>query len=64
MAGPALVIGGNVLWVIGSVALMVGGWIAPNRLGYAFIGAQAVAVAVLAALELAALRRTPVTAMA
>jgi hypothetical protein len=52
LAGPVLVIGGNVLWVIASVALMAGDWIAPNGLGYAFIGAQAVAVAILAGLEL------------
>jgi hypothetical protein len=62
--GAAVVIGGNVLWVVGSVALMVGGWIAPNALGLAFIGVQAAAVAVLAALEACALRGTPAPAAA
>jgi hypothetical protein len=57
IVGPALVIGGNVLWVVASAALTVGDWIAPNGFGYVFIGAQAVAVALLATLELVALRR-------
>ena len=56
-AGVWLVIAGNVMWVAGSLWLMVGGWIAPNVLGYAFIAAQALAVALLAALEHVALRR-------
>lgn len=60
LAGAAVVIAGNVLWVIASVELMLGDWIAPNRFGYAFIGVQALAVAVLAALELYALRRSGV----
>jgi hypothetical protein len=63
LAGPVFVIGGNALWVVASAALMIGDWIAPNGFGYLFIGAQAAAVAVLAALELAALRRGPVRAM-
>lgn len=50
------VIIGNDLWVAGSIVLMFGGWITPNALGYAFIGAQAVVVAVLAVLEYRALR--------
>jgi hypothetical protein len=57
IAGPVMVIGGNALWVVASVALMVGDWIVPSGFGYLFIGAQAAAVAVLAALELAAFRR-------
>ena len=56
-AGVWLVIIGNVLWVVGSLWLMVSGWIAPNALGYVFITAQALAVALLAALEHVALRR-------
>jgi hypothetical protein len=52
-----LIIDGNVLWVAGSLWLMVGSTIAPTALGHAFIGAQALAVAVLAALEYAGLRR-------
>lgn len=60
-----LEIAGNLLWVAASVALMVGDWISPNLLGHAFIAAQALVVAALAALEHAALRRLssgPVTA--
>jgi hypothetical protein len=50
-----LIIDGNVLWVAGSLWIMVG--FAPNALGHAFIGAQALAVAILATLEVAGLRR-------
>jgi hypothetical protein len=49
--GVWLVILGNIGWVIASVALIFGDWIAPNTLGILFIGAQAAAVALLAALE-------------
>jgi hypothetical protein len=52
-----VIIDGNVLWVAGSLWLMAGSSIAPNGLGHAFIGAQAFAVAALAALEVAGLRR-------
>jgi hypothetical protein len=51
------VIGLNVLWVIGSVLLLLGGWIAPNALGIAFIVVQAVAVFGFAELQYIALRR-------
>lgn len=54
-----LIIAGNALWVAGSLWLAFSGWIAPNALGLAFILMQAVAVAVLAALEYAALHRAP-----
>ena len=50
--GVWIVIAGNALWVAASVGLMIGPWIAPNAWGYAFIAAQAVAVAVLTKLEL------------
>lgn len=58
--GPAVVVivAGNTLWVVASLVLMIGDWIAPNALGYAFIGVQAVVVAALAMLEHIALRRT------
>jgi hypothetical protein len=49
--GVWLVILGNAGWVIASLALIFGDWIAPNMLGIAFIGVQAIAVAILAALE-------------
>ena len=62
--GVSLIVVGNVLWVVGSLWLMASGWIAPNALGYAFITAQAFAVAVLAALEHVALRRVPIAVLA
>jgi hypothetical protein len=60
MAPPAVfvVIAGNALWVAGSVLLLVSGLIAPNVLGYVFVGGQAAAVAVLAELEYFGLRQT------
>lgn len=53
--GTLVVIAGNALWVIGSLALFV--WLRPTPLGTAFVLAQAAAVGVLAALEAAGLRR-------
>ncbi|NJO21676.1 MAG: hypothetical protein HC868_00400 [Sphingomonadales bacterium] len=47
-----IIVGGNALWVLASVSLLIGPWIAPNAWGYAFIAAQAVVVAVLTKLEL------------
>jgi len=47
----------NVLWVLGSVGLLVGGFVAPTVLGYAVVIMQAVAVGVLAELEIIGLRR-------
>ena len=61
-AGVWAVIVGNVGWVIGSFLLLVDGGLAPNALGAAFVVAQAVAVAALAALEALGLARTPVAA--
>jgi hypothetical protein len=60
LAPPAVwvVIVGNALWVAGSALLLFDGTIAPNALGYAFIAAQAAAVAVLAELEYFGLRQT------
>ncbi|MCC5858649.1 MAG: hypothetical protein JJT90_10870 [Ectothiorhodospiraceae bacterium] len=46
-----LVVAGNTLWVAGSLWLMFGGPISPTAWGYAFIGAQALAVAAFAVLE-------------
>jgi len=53
-----LVILGNLFWVAASLCLLVGGWVSPNALGYAFVIVQALAVAVIAVLEHMALRRT------
>lgn len=50
-----LVILGNVLWVVASVALLLG-LVAPNVLGVIFVLGQAAFVAVLARLEQLALR--------
>ncbi len=58
--GVWLVIIGNIGWVLGSVLALVA--IAPNGHGYAFIITQAVAVAILAELEITGLRRLPAAA--
>lgn len=46
-----LVVAGNALWVAVSLFLLLGGWIAPNALGLAFVIGQALVVAALAKLE-------------
>ena len=48
----------NAAWVAASVLVLVGGWIAPNALGIAFVLVQALIVAGLAELQYTALRRT------
>lgn len=55
--GVCLIVAGNILWVAASLALLGGGWIAPNALGIAFVLVQATAVTVLAALEYSAMRQ-------
>jgi hypothetical protein len=52
-----LIIAGNAFWVAASLWLIFAGEIAPNTIGYAFILAQAAAVAMLAELEFFGLRR-------
>lgn len=54
-AGAWLVIAGNALWVAGSLLLVMVQ--VPSALGYAFVIAQALVVALLAELEYAGLRR-------
>ncbi len=49
----------NAGWVVGSVVLLVSGWVAPTALGVAFVVAQALAVALFAALQAIALRAQP-----
>jgi hypothetical protein len=61
-AGVWVVILGNVGWVVGSVLLLVAGGLAPNALGAAFVLVQAIAVAVLAELEVIGLNRMPMVA--
>jgi hypothetical protein len=55
--GARLAIAGNTAWVAASLALLASSWGAPNGLGVAFVLVQALAVAGLTLLELAALRR-------
>lgn len=52
----------NLLWVVASFAIMMAGVVAPNTLGVLFITAQALAVALFAALQFAGMRTAPVTA--
>lgn len=51
------VVGCNLFWVLESIMLLAGGWIAPTPLGYGFVVVQAVAVAVVAELQMLALLR-------
>jgi hypothetical protein len=48
----------NLLWVVGSMGLLMGGWVAPTALGTAFVIAQAVVVGVFAELQVVGLHRT------
>ncbi len=52
----------NVLWVAGSIGLLMSGYVAPTMLGHAFVIAQALAVGVFAELQFIGLRRTQATA--
>ena len=52
-----IVVAANAAWVAASLLLIVGEWARPNPLGIAFVLAQAVAVAGLAALQGFGLRR-------
>ncbi len=60
--GVWLIVIGNVGWVLTSVWLLIAGAVSPNALGVAFVSAQAVAVAVLATLEVMGVRDAPATA--
>lgn len=51
------VVGVNEAWVVASVALLLGPWVAPSALGVAFVLALAGVVAVFAVLQALALRR-------
>ncbi len=51
-----LVIALNGIWVIDSVALLLSGWVTPTLWGTAFVLAQALSVAVFAALQAYGLR--------
>ena len=47
----------NVLWAAASALLLISGWVAPTGLGYAFVIAQAVVVALLGELQYVGLRQ-------
>jgi hypothetical protein len=49
----------NVLWVVDSVWVALGGMYQPNALGQTFIAVQALAVVVFAELEFIGMRRSP-----
>ena len=52
-----MIIVANMAWAAASALLLVSGWVAPAALGYAFVIAQAVAVALLGELQYMGLRR-------
>ena len=56
------VIACNDLWVLASIAVLIGGWLTPTGLGTAFIVVQAAAVGVLAVLQYVGLRRSAIPA--
>jgi hypothetical protein len=52
----------NTLWVLGSVSLLLSGYLAPTVPGYAFVIFQAIVVGVFAGLQVVGLRRENATA--
>jgi hypothetical protein len=52
----------NAVWAAGSILLLVSGLVTPKLLGYAFVVAQAVAVALFAELQYVGLRRVSAAA--
>jgi hypothetical protein len=59
-----IVVAGNVLWAVGSMALLVSGLVSPTGLGLAFVIVQALAVAILAEAQLIGLKRLRLAAAA
>jgi hypothetical protein len=53
-----LVISGNAAWTVASIALLFSGWVTPNLLGEAAVAMQAIAVGVIAELQVVGLRRS------
>ncbi|MDB5632806.1 MAG: hypothetical protein JWR49_1661 [Tardiphaga sp.] len=53
-----VIIAGNALWTLGSIALLFSGAVTPNLLGEAFVALQAIAVGVFAELQYLGLRRS------
>jgi hypothetical protein len=56
------VIATNAAWVLASILLLVSGWIEPTVLGYAFVIAQALVVALFAEVQYLGLRKTALAA--
>ncbi|WP_437961192.1 hypothetical protein WME76_17205 [Sorangium sp. So ce119] len=61
-AAVLAVVVANALWVIDSVLLLALGWVEPTALGYAFVAAQALVVALFAEAQALGLRRARMTA--
>lgn len=57
-AAVRAVIALNALWAADSILLLVGGWVGPTALGYAFVIAQALVVALFAEAQYVGLRRS------
>jgi len=53
-----LVVTGNALWTMGSIALLFSGTVTPNLFGNAFVALQAIAVGIFAELQYLGLRRS------
>ena len=54
----AIVIAGNAVWTLASIALLFSGSVSPNLLGEVFVVAQAIGTGVLAELQYVGLRRS------
>ena len=55
------VIVANAIWALGSIVLLLSGWVTPNALGYTFIIFQALVVAGFAEIQYIGLRRSMTT---
>jgi hypothetical protein len=53
-----LVVVGNALWTVGSIALLLSGAVSPNMLGVVMVVAQAIATGVFADLQYIGLRKS------
>jgi hypothetical protein len=53
-----IVVAGNAVWALASIALLFSGWVTPNLLGEAAVAMQAIAVGVFAELQYVGLRRS------
>jgi len=55
------VIVANAIWALGSIVLLLSGWVTPNALGYTFIIFQALVVAGFAEIQYIGMRRSVTT---